>query len=383
MGYELPLEKKIYSRRDFLKSATFWSLSLPLAFCPKSALAQRGKKGLLGLKLTPYFLPLPNQKIQCQLCPRQCVVSEGQRGFCGVRENRQGKYYSLVYGNPCAAHLDPIEKKPFYHFRPATTSFSIATAGCNFRCKFCQNWEISQAKPEDTYNLDLPPERVVELAKKMGAHSLAYTYVEPTIFFEYMVETAKLAKKEGLLNVYHSNGFINPAPLQELSKFLDAANIDLKAFNDDFYESMSQGQLGPVLRTLKMIKEKGVHLEITNLIIPTKNDNPLEIQKMCTWIKRELGPEVPLHFSRFYPLYKLRHLPPTPVATLEKSRQTALAAGLDFVYIANVPGHEGEKTYCPRCHKVLLNRQGYTVGEINLNKGRCKYCGRPIPGIWV
>lgn len=373
---------KKYSRRELLKSTACWTFSLTIPFCKSSALAQIGKRGLLGPKLSPYFIPLENQKVQCQLCPRRCIVASGYRGFCGVRENRGGKYYTLVYGNPCAAHLDPIEKKPFYHFLPATTSFSIATAGCNFRCKFCQNWEISQARPEETYNLELPPERVVELAKKVQAHSIAYTYVEPTIFFEYMLATAKLAKKEGLRNVCHSNGFINQAPLRELCEVLDAANIDLKSFSEEFYGEMSQGQLAPVLETLKYIKKQGVHLEITNLVIPTKNDDINVVREMCNWIKRELGADTPLHFSRFYPLYKLRNLPPTPVSTLERSRKMAMETGLQFVYIGNVPGHEGEKTYCPYCHKLLIGRQGYTVSEINLNKGKCKYCGKSISGIW-
>jgi pyruvate formate lyase activating enzyme len=288
-----------------------------------------------------------------------------------------------VYGNPCAVHVDPVEKKPFYHLLPASTSFSIATAGCNFRCKFCQNWEISQVTPEDTYNYELPPERVVDLAKRAGSRSIAYTYVEPTIFYEYMLDTAKLARKEGILNVCHSNGFINPGPLKELCKFLDAANIDLKGFKEDFYGSMTQGQLAPVLRTLKTLKTEGVHVEITNLVIPTQNDDPDIVGKMCSWIKSELGPDTPVHFSRFYPLYKLRNLPPTPVTTLERNRKIALEAGLEYAYIGNVPGHEAERTYCPQCKKLLIFRQGYSIGEVNLNKGKCRFCGKAISGIWT
>jgi pyruvate formate lyase activating enzyme len=294
-----------------------------------------------------------------------------------------GKYYSLVYGNPCAVHMDPIEKKPFYHLLPASTSFSIATAGCNFRCKFCQNWEISQTTPDETYNLELPPEKVVALAKKAGSRSIAYTYAEPTIFFEYMMDTGKLAKKEGILNVYHSNGFINPQPLKELCQVLDAANIDLKGFTEEYYSSMSQGHLTPVLQTLKTLKHEGVHLEITNLVTPSKNDDADTVKKMCAWIKNELGADTPVHFSRFYPLYKLRNLPPTPVSTLEKCRQIAMDAGLEYVYIGNVPGHEGERTFCPKCKKVLISRQGYYIVEVNLEKGKCKFCGKPIPGIWA
>jgi len=371
------------SRRLFLKASVCSVFLWSLAGIPSFALAQREKKGLIGTKLSPYFLALKNQRIQCQLCPRECLVANRERGFCGVRENRDGKYYSLVYANPCAVHVDPIEKKPFYHLLPTSTSFSIATAGCNFRCKFCQNWEISQTTPDETYNLELPPEKVVALAKKAGSRSIAYTYVEPTIFFEYMTDTASLARKEGILNVYHSNGFINPGPLKELCRVLDAANIDLKGFTEEYYSNMSQGHLAPVLQTLKTLKNEGVHLEITNLMIPTKNDDVDTVRKMCAWIKSELGADTPVHFSRFYPLYKLRNLPPTPVSTLEKSRKIAMDLGLEYVYIGNVPGHEGERTFCPRCKKLLIVRQGYSVGEVHLTKGKCKFCGKPISGIWA
>jgi pyruvate formate lyase activating enzyme len=371
------------SRRLFLKASACGVLFLGLAGISPDFLAQRETKGLIRTKLSPHFLPLDNHKIQCQLCPRQCRVADGQRGFCRVRENRQGKYYSLVYGNPCAVHVDPIEKKPFYHLLPASTSFSIATAGCNFRCKFCQNWEISQTTPDETYNLEFPPEKVVASAKRAGSRTIAYTYVEPTIFFEYMVDTARLAKKEGILNVYHSNGFINPGPLKELCQVLDAANIDLKGFTEEYYSGMSEGRLAPVLQTLKTLRNEGVHLEITNLVVPTQNDGADTVRQMCAWIKRELGADTPLHFSRFYPLYKLRNLPPTPVSTLEKDRQIAMEAGLEYVYIGNVPGHEGERTYCPRCKKLLIFRQGYSIGEVNVLKGKCKFCGKPIAGIWA
>jgi len=375
--------KTTLSRRHFLKAAVRCAFLLGISGFPAAAWTQGEKKGLLGTKLSPYFLTLGNQRIQCQLCPRECLVGDGQRGFCGVRQNREGKYYSLVYGNPCAVHVDPIEKKPFYHVLPASTSFSIATAGCNLRCKFCQNWEISQATPDETFNLDLPPEKVVALAKRAGSRSIAYTYVEPTIFYEYMFDTAQLARKEGILNVCHSNGFINPEPLKALCRVMDAANIDLKGFTEEYYGSMAQGRLAPVLRTLKTLKKEGVHVEITNLMVPTQNDDMDKVGKMCAWIKNELGADTPLHFSRFYPLYKLRNLPPTPVSTLEKSRRAALAIGLEYVYIGNVPGHEAERTYCPRCQKMLIGRRGYAIGENNLSKGKCRYCGKPLPGIWV
>ena len=341
------------------------------------------KKGLIKTKLSPYFISLEGGEIQCELCPHRCRVAKGKRGICRVRENRDGKYYSLVYGNPCAVHLDPIEKKPLFHVLPGTGSFSLATAGCNFHCKFCQNWEISQAAPEDLYSYDVTPELMVNRAKEIGARSVAYTYSEPSIFYEYMIDIGTLVKKSGLLNVYHSNGFINPDPLKNLCKVLDAANIDLKGFSDNFYQELCSGNLAPVLETLKTLKQEKVHLEITNLIIPTKNDEMSMVREMCLWIKKELGAETPVHFSRFYPLYKLKPLPQTPVSTLDKARAVALSVGLEYVYIGNVPRHEGENTFCPKCKKMLIQRTGYMVGEINVKAGKCKYCGKPIPGIWT
>ncbi|OGP65771.1 MAG: AmmeMemoRadiSam system radical SAM enzyme, partial [Deltaproteobacteria bacterium RBG_13_47_9] len=256
------------TKREFLKccATSFCVLSSSyLLGYPKTSEAQTPRKGLIKTKLSPYFTSLSGGKIQCELCPRRCRVSKGKRGFCRVRENREGKYYSLVYGNPCAVHLDPIEKKPFFHLIPSTTSFSLATAGCNFQCKFCQNWEISQSSPEDVYSVEISPDEAVTKAKEVGARSIAYTYVEPTIFYEYMLDVGLLAKKAGLLNVCHSNGYINPIPLRNLCKVLDAANIDLKGFTETFYRELCDGELNPVLETLKTLKKEKVHLEITNL----------------------------------------------------------------------------------------------------------------------
>ena len=374
------------TKREFLRfcgmNLCMFSAASLLGF-PKTSLAQPAKKGLIKTKLSPYFTSLEGGEIQCELCPHRCRVPRGKRGFCRVRENRDGKYYSLVYGNPCAIHLDPIEKKPFFHVLPGTDSFSLATAGCNFQCKFCQNWEISQAFPEDVYSYDVPPEIVVKKAKEIGAHSIAYTYVEPMIFYEYMLDIGYLVKKAGLLNVTHSNGFINPAPLRNLCKVLDAANIDLKGFTETFYRELCSGELTPVLETLKTLKQEKVHLEITNLMIPTKNDEMSVVRDMCLWVKKELGADTPIHFSRFYPLYKLKNLPPTPVSTLEKARAVALSTGLEYVYIGNIPSHEGENTFCPKCKKMIIQRTGYMVGEVHLKAGKCGYCGKPIPGIWT
>ncbi len=374
------------TKRELLKffGTSFCVLSSAyLIGYPETSHAQAAKKGLIKTKLSPYFTPLEGGEIRCELCPHRCRVAKGKRGICRVRENQDGKYYSLVYGNPCAVHPDPIEKKPFFHVLPGTISYSLATVGCNFQCKFCQNWEISQASPEDVYSKEFSPEIVVREAKAIRAHSVAYTYVEPTIFYEYMLDISTLVKKSGLLNVYHSNGFINPDPLKNLCKVLDAANVDLKGFTENFYRELCAGEFNPVLETLKTLKKEKVHLEITNLIIPTKNDDPSVLREMCLWIKKELGADTPIHFSRFYPLYKLKGLPPTPVSTLEKAREAALSAGLEYVYIGNIPGHPSENTFCPKCKKRIIQRTGYMVGEINMKDGKCRYCGKPIPGIWT
>lgn len=376
------------NRREFLRQCgrcalfcagiqTFGWLEFPL-----QSKAQDLQKGLLGHKLSPYFTALDGKLVRCELCPRFCEVAPGERGYCRVRENVDGEYFSLAYGNPCAVNVDPIEKKPFFHVLPGSRSFSIATAGCNLNCKFCQNWEISQARPDDTYNYNLPPAEIVKNAEHYQCQSIASTYVEPTIFMEYMLDIGQIAEQQGLLKVMHSNGFVNGPPLQDLCKYLDAACIDLKGFTDDYYRNLTEGNLQPVLDTLKRLKDWGVHTEIVTLIVPGKNDDMEQISAMARWIKNELSPDVPLHFSRFYPLYKLKSLAPTPVETLNEARRNALDAGLNFVYIGNVPGHEAEHTTCPDCKIRLIERIGYQVKVLQLKDGRCQKCGRSIPGIW-
>ena len=337
-----------------------------------------------GLKEAMYYRKIdePPSAVWCQLCPRKCVIPEGKLGFCRARKNIKGTLYSLGYSRPCAVHIDPIEKKPFFHVLPKSVSFSIASAGCNLRCKFCQNWEISQFSPEETKNNFFTPDKIVEMALKNGCRSIAYTYSEPTNFYEYMLDIAKLAKQKGILNVYHSNGYINPVPLKELCKYLDAANIDLKGFTPGYYQELCEGELEPVLETLKTLKKEGVWVEITNLVVPGRNDDPGDIKRMCQWIMANLGADTPLHFSRFYPTYHLANLPQTPLETLEKSRKIARDAGLRYVYIGNVWGNEGENTYCPKCKKILLKRTGYTIIENNIAGGKCKFCRMKIAGRW-
>ena len=341
-----------------------------------------GGDGYTDARVARYWEALDDGYIRCKLCPRQCVVPAGGRGYCGVRENRDGVYYTLAYGNPCAVHVDPIEKKPFYHFLPETTAFSIAVAGCNLDCKFCQNWHISQARPDETYNFALAPGDVVDLAVESGCPSIAYTYSEPTIFFEYMLDCARVARERGIRNVYHSNGFINEEPLRELCQYLDAANIDLKGFSDDYYREMTNGSLAPVLRTLRILVEEGVHLELTTLVVPGENDQPEMMRDMCRWIHANLGDSVPLHLSRFHPQYRLLALPPTPVETLEEARGIALSEGLKYVYIGNVPGHEANSTYCPDCGSRVIYRIGYRVDPSGLNGGRCAACSTSVEGVW-
>jgi pyruvate formate lyase activating enzyme len=322
-----------------------------------------------------------SKTVQCELCPNGCVLDEGQHSRCRARMNKAGVLYSLVYGKPCAVHVDPIEKKPFFHFLPGTTAFSIATAGCVLSCKFCQNWQISQAKPEDTDNYDLPPDMVVRKAIFYECKSVTYTYTEPTVFYEYMYDIAIIAKKYGIKNTMHSCGYINEKPLRKLSKYLNAADIDLKGFTEDYYNRICNGSLKPVLNSLLVLKQEGVWLEITNLVIPTLNDDVKTIREMCRWILKNLGSDTPIHFSRFFPQYKLDNLPPTPLETLTEARKTAMDVGLKFVYIGNIR-HEGENTYCPKCKKMLIERVGYFVKQNNIVNGKCKFCKTSIAGVW-
>jgi pyruvate formate lyase activating enzyme len=335
------------------------------------------------IKEAMFYESLAEMRVQCKLCPWECAVADQERGTCGVRENRDGKYYTLVHSQPCAAHVDPIEKKPLFHYLPGSQAFSIATAGCNFECKFCQNWDIAQVRPEQVKTYMLSPEGVTDLARQYNCQTIAYTYSEPVIFYEYVYDSASYARQSKIGSVIISNGFIQKEPLVHLCKQLTAVKIDLKAFTEKFYTDICRGRLQPVLNTLETLRDLGIWYEIVVLLVPTLNDSQQEIQDMTRWIVKELGADVPVHFSRFYQMYKITNLPPTPVNTLETARKIALDAGLHYVYIGNIPGHEGENTYCPNCGKIVVQRVGYRILKVEIDAaGQCKFCQTRIAGVW-
>jgi len=328
-----------------------------------------------------YYEPLANRMVKCSLCPSRCVLSAGEWGLCKARRNIQGKLYSMVYGKIASVHVDPIEKKPFFHVLPGSKAFSIASTGCNMSCLFCQNWEISQCFPKDAPVELATPEQVVAKALETGSRSIAFTYNEPVTNYEFMLETAKLAKARGLRTVVISNGYIEEEPLKELLKTIDAYKVDLKAFNEKFYREFTGGRLGSILKSLKIIQESGVWLEIVTLLIPGENDSEDELRALARWIHENLGDNVPLHFSRFFPQYKLKNMPPTPPETLVRARQIAMEEGLKYVYIGNIAYPEGETTWCPRSKEKAIVRQGYFIIANNLKEGACPD-GEKIPGVW-
>ena len=320
--------------------------------------------------------------VQCELCPKMCLIEPGQSGECRVRINIDGVLRTVVYGFPCSLNIDPIEKKPLFHFLPGTGILSIATVGCNLHCLNCQNWEISQANPEDSQAYIYPPERLVSLCRESRCLSLAYTYTDPIIYYEYTFDTAKLARQANIRNVLVTAGYINEEPWRKLLKYIDAANIDLKGISDDFYVRICSATLRPVQEALVLAKASGILVEVTNLIIPTLNDKDEEIRELARWVKVNLGRETPLHFSGFTPKYKMQRLPPTSLKTLEMAREIAISEGLDYVYIGNVRSKEGENTYCPGCKSLLIERKGYFILQNRLKDGHCPDCGREIYGVW-
>jgi pyruvate formate lyase activating enzyme len=323
-----------------------------------------------------------SNRVQCVLCPFACILEEGQRGRCGVRLNRDGDLISLVYGRPVAVHIDPVEKKPLYHFRPGESVLSIATAGCNLRCLNCQNWEISQALPEEVPPYELSPAEVVSAAGEYGSGAIAYTYTEPVVFYEYVEDTSRLAREAGISNILVTAAYISEGPLRQLASVTDAANVDLKSIRADFYREVVGGEPGPVMKAIEILAESDCWLEITNLVIPTLNDSEEDLEGLCSWLLDTVGPDVPLHFSRFFPMYRMTDLPPTPVETLTGARRMAMDIGIRHVYVGNAVTEGGSDTFCPDCGELLVRREGYSVSIENLTGGRCGVCSASIPGVW-
>jgi len=371
------------NRRDFCRKSILSGLVFGASLLGLDRLSRIFPAYALShAKEARHYKKLGNRKVWCQLCFRKCIIAEGRRSFCRVRENRGGKLYSLVYGRPGGLQIDPIELEPMYHMVPGHRNLCVYTASCNFRCRHCHNWHITTQSPEGLRSMNYSPEEVVQETIRRRCKSISHSINEPTIFYEYMYDIARLARTKGIKNLFHTNGAMNPEPLRALLKYMDGVTVDLKAFDEKFYRKISSAELEPVLNTLKIVIEEGVHLEIVNLIIPTLNDNLGKIKEMCNWIRDNLGKDVPLHFTRFSPAYKLTNLPYTPVKTLEAARRTAQKVGLKYVYIGNLPGHEGNNTYCPQCKVRLIHRIHFILMSNNIKEGRCRFCQYKIPGIW-
>ncbi len=326
---------------------------------------------------------LPDHKVRCGLCAHGCIIADGKKGICQVRENRGGTLYTLVYGRTVTQHVDPVEKKPLFHFYPGSMAYSFATPGCNFHCRWCQNWEISQMPREQHFisGEEASPDQIVDAALKAGCRSIAYTYTEPTIFFEYAYDTARVAHNAGLSNIFITNGYMTEKALKLLRPYLDAANVDLKAFRDETYRKYVGARLQPVLDTLKMIKRLGIWLEVTTLLIPGINDNQEELRDAAQFVVRELGPETPWHISRFSPNYKMTDVPPTPVETLRGAREIGLTEGLKYVYVGNSSDETSQDTACPDCGGILIRRRGFGVLDNHIQNGHCSHCGAHIAGV--
>ncbi|MFP4548883.1 MAG: AmmeMemoRadiSam system radical SAM enzyme [Fidelibacterota bacterium] len=369
--------KQTLSRRQFLDMVFKTGCGSCLATIP--LMAGNHEK---WRKEAAYYSRLEDKKVRCDLCPNECIIKEGKRGICRVRENRSGTLFTLVYGRLCSMNIDPVEKKPLYHFLPGSQSLSIATAGCNVHCKFCQNWTIAQSSPEDIRYQYYSPENLIKTAKQYAVPIIAFTYSEPVIFYEYMLDVAKLAKKNNIKTVMITNGYINPAPLQELCRYISAIKVDFKGYSEEFYRTIVRGRLRPVLHTMQSIHENDVWLEIVNLVIPTYNDSDEDLNRLCHWIISNLDTHVPVHFSGFQPQYLMKNLPPTPTKTLEKAYQLAKAAGINHVYLGNIPQKTTDDTYCPECDQLIIERRGYVIQDNHLKDGRCPNCEEEIAGVW-
>lgn len=329
-----------------------------------------------------FYQKLNNKVVKCSICPNNCVVNPGKRGKCRVKENINGEFYTNVYSRPAIIQLDNVEKAPLFHYKPGLKMLSIATAGCNLSCKYCQNWQFALASPEQVKSFDLTPLQVVQKAKQSGCNSIGFFYTEPTVFYEYMYDTAIEAKKAGLKTIMVTAAYINPEPLKHIAAYIDAFTIGFKGFNEQYYNNVVGGSLEPVKTALKTLRGLNKHFELVTLIVPTLNDNMTEFKNMALWIKGNLGSDVPLHITRFVPEYKLQNLPATPINLMNTAWQTAKSQGLKYVYIDNLPGHEGQNTLCPKCKRNLVMRVGFKVIKNDIRNSKCPSCGSPIKGLW-
>lgn len=329
-----------------------------------------------------FYRPLAEGAVQCQVCFHNCVIPPDRLGACHNVKNVAGRAFSLVHSRPCVLQADPIEKEPAFHVLPGSRIYCTGTASCNFSCKFCHNWEFAQHTLWEVANLEATPREIVRQAQEAGCEALSFTYNDPIVFYDFMLDILEEARPAGLRTLCHTNGTLNEAPLQALLDRLDAIVVDLKGFSDAFYRDLCGGALDPVLRALQQIGRSDTHLEIVHLVIPTLNDDLSRTRRMCRWIAETLGPDVPLHFLRFFPAYRLTRLPDTPIETLERSAEIAQAEGLSYVYVGNVPGHRLNSTFCPQCGRTVIARAHFTVYAVELEAGRCRFCGQAIPGVW-
>lgn len=320
--------------------------------------------------------------IRCDLCPKRCMIEPGQSGECRIRVNLDGKLLAVSYGHPCTVHVDPIEKKPFFHFLPGSQSLSLATVGCNLHCKNCQNWEISQQNPEEVPSFLVPPSEVPRLAVEHGCRSVSYTYTDPVVYYEYASDSSVSVREAGLKNTLVTAGYINQEPWTELCRKVDAVRIDLKALSDKFYKEICDATLQPVLDSLVTARTLGLHIEVINLLIPTLNDSDREINALCRWIVENLGRDIPLHFSRFFPNYQMKNLPPTPATVLLRAREIARSTGLYYVYLGNIMIADGQNTICPQCGELMVERRAFQILKNFIENGRCSRCNQQIYGIW-
>ncbi len=377
------------NRRDAIKACALAAAGLGGALLYKLMPAGKGANDEVepyndtGMKEARHYRSLAGGAVRCELCFRNCRIGEGSRGFCRNRVNADGRLYNVVYGKPSAVNVEPTEKEPMHHFLPGTNMLCIGTVSCNFRCRFCHNWHLSQRSLDQVgLHRSLSPEEMVQYGLRRRVPAVSFTYNEPTVFYEYMYDVAVGARSEGIKTIFHTNGALNARPLRELLRHMDGATVDLKAFTNEFYEEICEARLEPVLETLKIIKEEGVWLEVVNLVLPGYNDRPEETGRMCRWIVSEVGGDTPLHFSRFSPSYRMTDLSHTPVSTLERCREIAHDAGVRYVSIGNVPGHEANSSFCPRCGTRFITRRHFTVVDIKMENGSCATCGMQIPGVW-